>query len=190
MQLKSILLLAFSAATVRSWKIARGQPDGVYRVDAKTDGTINHVLLETPPSSERSIHAPRTPISRHRRDLVFPESNTCLTYSLIAADNNAAFNGLSEICNTHTFGATALGTYSISNDVVVYWCNYPTQPCDDCGTAVQTCSAEDLSLSMQSFLSPACGSFVAGWATWARQAYGQESVSKDPNFCGNGLFNS
>lgn len=193
MQFISFLLLAIHAATISSWKIPQGQPDGVYRVDANEDGTLNHTFLLPPTTSHiqssiaRSIHNPRAPISRIQRDLTFPESNTCQGYTLNADNNNAAFNGLSKICGEGIISATAKGTYSISGDVVVYWCNYPDQACNGC-TPGQTCSATDASVSLQQYLTNACGSFVAGWTSWVREAYGQDSVSKNPGFCGNGLY--
>jgi hypothetical protein len=190
MQLTSILLLAIHAAAICGWKIPKGQGDGVYRVDANDDGTFNHTLLSPPTISyaQSSLaRAPGTPISRIQRDLTFPETTTCLTYSLVAANNNNAFNALSAMCHG-TPSLTSLGMYSVSGDAVVYWCNYPTQACTDCSTLGQSCSPEDLSISIQTFLSGTCGSFVAGWTSWTRESYGQESVSRDPGFCGNGLF--
>jgi len=193
MQLRSIILLAINAATISGWKIPPGQANGVYSVEANGDGTFNHTLLPPPTTSHaqnsiaRSVRAPRTPISRIQRDLTFPETSTCLTYTLGATDNNNAYNALSGQCHG-TPSLTSLGLYSVSGDVVVYWCNYPAQACSDCSTLGQSCSAEDLSLSIQTYLTGACGSFKAGWTSWVRESYGQESVSTDPNFCGNGLY--
>ena len=194
MQFTSSLLLALSAATVISaWEIPRGQPDGVYRVDANDDGTDSHTFLlprttaESSRSTSRSIHSSKAPISRIQRDLTFPETSVCQGYTLNQGDNDAAFAGLQSICNRNIVPATALGTYSISGDVVVYWCNYPKQPCNDC-TPGQSCSASDASISLQQYLSEACGSYVAGWTSWEQEAYGQDSVSRNPGFCGNGLY--
>jgi hypothetical protein len=196
MQLTSILLLALSAASISNgWKIPQGQGDGVYRVEARDDGTLEHTLLAPRTSHShlgqraskaRAVRA--APVSKYQRDLTFPEATTCRGYTLNAQDNNNAFNGLVEQCHGVP-SLTALGIYSISNDVVVYWCNYPTQACADCNPAGQSCSATDAGISLQTYLAGECGSFVAGWTTWARESYGQESVSQDPGFCGNGIHN-
>jgi len=194
MQFQSFLLLAMSAATISAFKIPAGQPDGVYRVDVNEDGTDNHTFLLPPTTADdvqstiaRSIHNSKAPISRIQRDLTFPETNTCQGYALNKADNDAAFNGLSKICGEGIITTTAKGTYSISGDVVVYWCNYPTQACNGC-TPGQTCSPTDASVSLQQYLTDACGSYYAGWTSWVREAYGQDLVSRNPGFCGNGLY--
>lgn len=196
MHFNSFLLLAIHAAAISAWKIPQGQEDGVYIVTANDDGTTNHTQiasLSTPQTQAPLARSVRTSISRIQRDqeterdLTYPETTNCLAYTLPAADTNTAFNALGASCHSVPT-LTSLGQYSISGDVVVYWCNYPAQACSDCSTLGQSCSLEDLSISLQTYLTNACGSFIAGWTSWTRESYGQESISTDPGFCGNGIY--
>jgi len=190
MQLKIISLWAIATVAVSGWQIPKGLPDGLYRVDGNPDGTTNHTLLQTLLQSTlsgttniaRGINSkkPASRIKRGKRDLTFPESSTCQSYSLPANDNNIAFNGLANMCQFDTGTIDSLGAYFTSNDVVVYWCDYSK-------TLGHICSAIDESLSIQGILTNDCKAFVAGWVSWIGESYGQDSLSRNINFCGNGI---
>jgi len=133
---------------------------------------LTFTLVNTAASTQGLIASRKV----EQRSLSLPETTTCIFYSLNANDNNNAYNALVDFCTDGV--SKPRGAFAVSGDVVVYWCNYSNLP---------SCNAADASFSIQQFQSMVCGSFIAGFIQWSGQAYGQEDLSKDPDFCGNGL---
>jgi hypothetical protein len=187
MKLDFLFVLAAAAVAHASWSVPKDLADGAYRVDVSDDGTHSFTLVQetlTSPNIQakpREITArePATRFNRDRRVLEGPEFVTCLDENLPTGDTNNAFNSLLSACNDPTrVGASPLGVFGLSGNIVVYWCNYSNIP---------ICTDQDARTSIQTLLSQTCGSFVGGWTTWVGQSYGQENVLLDLGFCGNGV---
>lgn len=176
MYLKSMILFAIGAAAHSGWKIPPGQPDGVYKVTENADGTFDQTLLPT--YSSRSV--PMVNSAKFARSLTSRQANiVCAGYAFSSHSSvDISFHNLQYQCDYYGPVGGNRDYYSISGDVVTYFCNF--------GGGSTTCSSGEAYNVLVGGVTGACGSYWAGWGNPINRpvSYGYESVSRDKEFCG------
>ena len=183
MMLTSFFLLA---ASVNSFRIPAGQPNGVYSVDFDTNGNEVHTLLKLTEyggtsSMARGIDS-SSKLASERRDKHDTSSVNCAGYALNDTDTDIANDALDEQCSGGTGVGGHSNFYSIANCTVAYFCNF--------NAGGDTCSSSERQEDSR-LITSQCGLYNAGWVDLTTNtrynSYGYEGFcAAGRSFCGHG----
>ncbi|MCJ1355138.1 MAG: hypothetical protein MMC33_005129 [Icmadophila ericetorum] len=210
MHFSTILLLAAGVTAHTGWTIPPGLIDGIYSVtivDNNDTSTALHTLLATHDQTLMTVNtnsntnttSPRSPTAlqhlipsaKFSRALTprnpantGPNNVQCPGYTLPKADFDKVYLSLQTQCGNGALVNYGADVYSITNDVVAYYCNFMGSFFKH---VKNNCYADE-AVDARALIATACGWYNAGWDTVPDRggSYGFERLSMDKKWCGRG----